>query len=196
MMKQSKKDKKRMILRLVLVVVAILIAISYFPVKKAVYADAEYVDENDEKSDSKQSILYWVNNNKEWKHRSCIVETSALVDRPELKESGLYYIGEYDAYEPPTYYDAQGFEFQGYQVRGTSPLLKLNSSFDPSKVQNYFAIMYEDFYEAGLGEMKEDYYELPLIIYDWTPIYPIQRSGTLANLLLPKGYLTIWDFIG
>ena len=188
-MKNSKKGK---ILQLVFVV-AILIAISYIPVKRAVYADAEYVDENDERSDSKQSILYWVNNNKEWKHRSCIVETSALVDRPELKESGLYYIGEY---EDGIYYNAQGFEFQGYQVRGTSPLLKLNSSFDPSKVQNYFAIMYEDFYEAGLGEMKEDYYELPLIIYDWTPIYPIQRSGTLAKLLLPKSYLTIWDFIG
>ena len=36
----------------------------------------------------------------------------------------------------------------------------------------------------------------PIVIYDGTPIYPIQRSGTLANLLLPKSYLTIWDFIG
>ena len=188
MMKQIKKDKKRMILRLVLFVVAILIAISYIPVKKAVYADKD-----DERRYSKQGVLEWFNNNKEWKHRSCIVETSSIVGHPDLKVSGINYLGEY---EDGIYYNAQGFEFQGYNIQGTSPLLKLNSCFDPSKVQNYFAIMFEDFYEAGLGEMKEDYYELPLIIYEWTPIYPIQRSGTLANLLLPKSYLTIWDFIG
>ena len=187
-MKKIKKDKKRMILRLVLFVVAILIAISYIPVKKAVYADKD-----DERRYSKQGVLEWFNNNKEWKHRSCIVETSSIVGHPDLKASGLNHIGEY---ENGIYYNAQGFEFQGHNIQGTSPFLKLNASFDPSKVQNYFAIMFEDFYEAGLGERKEGYYELPLIIYDWAPVYPIQRSGTLANLLLPKSYLTIWDFIG
>ena len=76
--------------------------------------------------------------------------------------------------------------------------MKLNSSFNPCKVKNYFAITYEtlEWLEEGRGKRKEGYYEVPIIIYNWTPVYPIQRSGTLASKLLPKGYLTIWDFIG
>lgn len=191
-----KKGKKEMIFRLILFLATILIAISYFPIKKAVYADAVYADENDARINSKQNVLYWFNYKTRDDYNRCIIETSGFVDHPELKETGWSYIGEFDAHEIPTYYNAQGFEFQGHKIRGTSPLIKLNSSFDPIKVKNYFAIKYESFYEQGLGEMKEGYYVVPIIIYDWTPIYPIQRSGTLANLLLPKSYLTIWDFIG
>ena len=189
-MKKSKKDKKGMLRHLIICAVVILIAISFFPVKIAVYAG-----ENEERTNSILGVSEWY-----WRvgddHRDCFIETSGLVDRPKLKESGVNYIGDRDASKTPVYYDAQGLVFQGIEYPGTSPLLKLNSGFDPCKVKNYFAITYEDFYEEGLGEMKEGYYELPIIIYNWTPVYPIQRSGTLARILLPKGYLTIWDFIG
>lgn len=189
-MKKNKKGTKRMILNVIIGIVVILIAISFFPVKLAVYAD-----ENDERTQSKLGILSW--NEKVWDdHMECIIETSELEDRPKLRRAGWHYIGDSDEGKNRVYYNAQGFEFEGYIVQGTSPLIKLNFNFDPCKVKNYFAVTYESFYEEGLGEIKEGYYELPIIIYNWAPVYPIQRSGTLANLLLPKRYLTVWDFIG
>ena len=196
-MKKSKKDKKEMILHLILFAVVILVAISYFPVKKAVYADAVYADENDERFYSKQSVLYWFDRGKNFKNMSRIVETSSLVDRPKLIRSGRNYIGDY-ASETPVYYEVRIFKDQGYEIEGKSPLLELNSSFDPCKVKNYFAISYEELYwlEDEQSEQEEEYIVVPIVIMDWAPAYPIQRSGTLASILLPKRYLTIWDFIG
>ena len=183
-----KKDKTRMILHLVLCAVVILTAISYFPVKKAVYAD-----KNDERRYSKHGVLEWYD--RESEHDRCIIEISDLVDRPELKESGLNYVGQFDVAEVPIYYETGTFEREGYVVQNRSPLVALNAGFDPSKVKNYFAIKFEwaDWVD---GEKGDGYYVVPIYILEWTPVYPIQRSGTLANLLLPKSYLTIWDFIG
>ena len=184
-----KKGKRKMILRLTIFVVVILMAISYIPVKKAVYADKD-----DERSRSKQGIFYW--KEKVWAdHMECIIETTDLADCPKLKKSGWRYIREDDADETLIYFETGTYEYEGYVVKNRSPLVKLNNSFDPSKVKNYFAITYEEAYWLD-GEEGDGYYVVPIYIFEWTPIYPIQRSGTLANLLLPKSYLTIWDFIG
>ena len=182
-----KKGKRKMIIRLTIFVVVILMAISYIPVKKAVYADKD-----DERRYSKIGVLEWYD--KKIDNMGRIVETSDWADGSKLKRSGTNYIGDY-ADETLIYYETGTYEYEGYVVKNRSPLVKLNNSFDPSKVKNYFAIIYEwaDWVD---GEKGAGYYVVPIYILDWAPVYPIQRSGTLANLLLPKSYLTIWDFIG
>ncbi len=180
-MRKNWKGRKDMALRLIICVVAILIVVGYIPVKHTVYAE-----KNDDRRDTKYGLFAWYE--KEIDDSGCIIETSSLSDRPKLKESGINYIGEDDANYTPVYYEAQG----------KSPILKLNSNFDADKVKNYFAIRYFDCYwlEEGQGEMKDGYYIQPIVIKDWAPVYPIKRSGWLASKLLPKSYLTIWDYIG
>lgn len=187
-MKERKNYNKRSIRCPIAGIVVILLAVSYFPVKMAVYADKD-----DEKRFSNQGVLDWYFYDSE--HMKCILETSDLTDRPKLRQSGVKYIGDRDSSILPAYYAAQEFKAQGHYVPATSPLLKLNSNFDPSRVTNFFAVTYEEVYWLDIEE-KEDCYIVPIRIYQWTPVYPIQRSGTLARMLLPKGYLTIWDFIG
>ena len=188
-MKKCKKDKKVMFRYLFLFAVVILIAISFFPVKLAVYAD-----ENDERSYLKQGVLLWRRSPNRIEDSLCIVETSGSLDRPKLKKAGWTFIGD-NPLDPSIYYITRTIEDDGYIAQGKSPLLELNSNFDPCKAKNFFAITYEEAYWIE-GEKKEGDYLVPIIIYDWTPVYPIRRSGTLASKLLPKGYLTIWDFIG
>lgn len=188
-MEERINDSKRWIRCLIAGIIVILLAISYYPVKIAVYADKD-----DEKRFSKQGVFKWYN--KVWEdHMECILKTSSLTDRPKLKWFGVNYIGESEVSKLPVYFEAQKHETREGKIHGKSPLLELNSNFDPGKTENYFAITYEGAYWIE-GEEKEDYYIVPIVIYNWTPVYPIQRSGTLARLLLPKGYLTIWDFIG
>ncbi len=185
-MKKEKKNRKVIIPCLISIVIALLIAIGFIPVKRAVYADKD--DERRyEKYGAEYSLYFWYN--KEIDDSRDIIETSDLIGRPNLKESGTSYIGEYDEYyDTPVY----------YEVRENSPLSWLNTNFNPDKVKNYFAIRYYDLYwiEEKQGEMREGYYNQPIVIKDWTPTYPIQRSGWLASRILPKDYLVIWDFIG
>ena len=184
----KKFGKKRWILIPCLIVsIAItLTAIGFIPVKRAVYADKD--DERRyEKYGAEYSLYFWYN--KEIDDSRDIIETSNLIGRPNLKESGTSYIGEHDEYyDTPVY----------YEILENSPLSWLNTNFNPDKVKNYFAIRYYDLYwiEEKQGEMREGYYNQPIVIKDWTPTYPIQRSGWLASRILPKDYLVIWDFIG
>ncbi len=185
-MKKEKKNRKVIIPCLISIVIALLIAIGFIPVKRAVYADKD--DERRyEKYGAEYSLYFWYN--KEIDDSRDIIETSDLIGRPNLKESGTSYIGEYDEYyDTPVY----------YEILENSPLSWLNTNFNPDKVKNYFAIRYYDLYwiEEKQGEMREGYYNQPIVIKDWTPTYPIQRSGWLASRILPKDYLVIWDFIG
>ena len=191
----KKFGKKRWILIPCLIVsIAItLIAIGFIPVKRAVYADKETVfpDENGElkfiaKYEGHTAVDWFRKNIKD---DSRIVEAVIFDDRAMLKQSGRSYIGEHDEYyDTPVY----------YEILENSPLSWLNTNFNPDKVKNYFAIRYYDLYwiEEKQGEMREGYYNQPIVIKDWTPTYPIQRSGWLASRILPKDYLVIWDFIG
>lgn len=155
--------------------------VGFLPVKHAVYAD-----KNDERRllwDSKQSLTYWFHKGKK-AHNIDIIETSRIMDRSKFKLSGHNYVGEYNEfYDTPVY----------FKVYWNSPLWCLNSGFAPDNAHNCFAIKYT---EINNGTTKENYYEQPIIIDDWAPIYPIRRSGWLANKLLPEEYLTLWDFIG
>ena len=184
----KKFGKKRWILIpcLISIVIALLIAIGFIPVKRAVYADKD--DERRyTKYGEERALGYWFNKEKADNKR--IVEAVIFDDRAMLKRSGTSYIGEYDEYyDTPVY----------YEILENSPLSWLNTNFNPDKVKNYFAIRYYDLYwiEEKQGEMREGYYNQPIVIKDWTPTYPIQRSGWLASRILPKDYLVIWDFIG
>ena len=191
-MKKEKKNRKVMIPCLISIVIALLIAIGFIPVKRAVYADKETViaDEKGElkftKYEGRTAADWFIKNIKD---ESSVVEAVIFDDRAMLKRSGTSYIGEYDEYyDTPVY----------YEILENSPLSWLNTNFNPDKVKNYFAIRYYDLYwiEEKQGEMREGYYNQPIVIKDWTPTYPIQRSGWLASRILPKDYLVIWDFIG
>ena len=187
----KKFGKKRWILIpcLISIVIALLIAIRFIPVKRAVYADKETViaDENGELKFTKyegRTAADWFINNKD---DSRIVEAVIFDDRAMLKRSGTSYIGEHgEYYNVPVY----------YEVRENSPLSWLNANFNPDKVKNYFAIRYWSINGDEAIKIKDGYREREIVITDWTPTYPIQRSGWLASRILPKDYLVIWDFIG
>ncbi len=111
-MKKEKKNRKVMIPCLISIVIALLIAIGFIPVKRAVYADKETViaDENGElkftKYEGRTAADWFINNIKD---DSRIVEAVIFDDRAMLKRSGRSYIGEYDEYyDTPVYYARQG----------------------------------------------------------------------------------------
>lgn len=164
----------------VLVLISVLLLVTYFPVKRAVH-----VSENEDEVRYRKSIFRWYHTGE--KDDYGILETSADLDRPIWKYSGNNYIGEHAEYNDMPFY---------YVVKENDPLLRLNSNFDPDKVKNYFAIKFWSIYGDDPAEWKDGYREDTIVITDWTLIYPIQRSGWLASRLLPKTYLTIWDFIG
>ena len=116
-MKKCKKDKKVMFRYLFLFAVVILIAISFFPVKLAVYAD-----ENDERSYLKQGVLLWRRSPNRIEDSLCIVETSGSLDRPKLKKAGWTFIGD-NPLDPSIYYITRTIEDDGYIAQGKSPLL-------------------------------------------------------------------------
>ena len=189
-MKKEKKNRKVMIPCLISIVIALLIAIGFIPVKRAVYADEDtvYLEENRELRFTKywgRTSLNWYNNGKKYNDRR-IVETTTIDDLPKLKESGISYIGQLVDRTPVLY----------FEVQKNSPLKQLNSNFDPDKVKNYFAIKFWSIYGDDPAEWKDGYLEDTIVITDWVPVYPIQRSGWLASRILPKDYLVIWDFIG
>lgn len=189
---RMKKSKKGMILHLLMCVVVILIGIGYIPIKCAVYADKDtiYAYDNGEmtlmerRKYSRHTVVEWYE--KEKYNIANIVEAVMLADRPKLKLSGTNYIGHVADWNPALY----------FEVQDNSPIERLNANFDPGKVKNYYAIKYWSIYGDDPAEWKDGYLEDTIVITDWTPIYPIQRSGWLASRLLPKSYLTIWDFIG
>jgi hypothetical protein len=189
-MRKNWKGRKDMALRLIICVVAVLIAIGYIPIKHAVYADESiiYLEEIGELRFTKyfgRTSLNWYNNGKKYNNRR-IVETTSIDGVPKLKESGISYIGQLVDRKSVLY----------FEVQKNSPLERLNCNFDPSKVKNYYAIKYYALNGDNPAEWKDGYYEKEIVITDWVPVYPIQRSGWLASKLLPKSYLTIWDYIG
>ena len=68
-----------MILNVIIGIVVILITISFFPVKMAIFADKD-----DERSYSKQGVLEWRRSSNRIENSLRIVETSDLLDRPKL----------------------------------------------------------------------------------------------------------------
>lgn len=159
----------------------LLCGLEFIPVKYAVYADKD--DERKVAWGSKQSLYYW---NVEGKRANNldVVATSSIPKRPSIKLSGWNYIGQHEEhYDVPVY----------YKVWWNSPLWWLNSNFDPKKAYNCFAIKYT---ELNGGREKDGYFLQSIMIDDWTPAYPIRRSGWLASRLLPDDRLVIWDFIG
>ena len=178
---------KKKILFPMLSVATVLLFLSFMPIKKAVY-----VDKKDENGERANSVYQWYIQGKNWDIlNSTIIEYSDenTTDpcRALLKATSSNYIGEYDEYhEIPLYFSAVGDTF----------FSKLYSRFAISKVKNFFAIKYYDVNGDEPAELKNGHLEKEIVITDWVPIYPIQRSGWLASRLLPKSYLTIWDFIG
>ena len=164
-----------------LVLISILLIATYIPVKMAVH-----VSEKENEVPYRKSIFRWYVKGE--KSDYGILETSDALDRPRWKYSGTNYIGDHEKY-----YDIP----LHYVVIGKDPLCKLNANFDPQRVQNYFAVKYWDLDGDDVpATLKDGYCEVNIMITDWTPIYPIRRSGWLADHILPKRYLTIWDFIG
>ena len=164
----------------VFVLILFLLLATYIPVKRAVY-----VSENEDEVKYEKSIFRWYDKGEKADHR--ILETSAILERPKWKHSGYNFVGEDDqCHDIPVY----------CVIEGKDPLFRLNSNFDPQRVKNYFAVKYWNVAGDVPAEMKDGYREATIVITGWVPVYPIQRSGWLASRLLPKSYLTIWDFIG
>ena len=170
---------KEKIAVVVLVLISILLIATYIPIKKAVH-----VSENEDEVPYRKSIFRWYIKGE--KSDFGILETSDALDRPRWKYSGSNYVGEDDSYNGIPLY---------YTVEENDPLQRLNSSFNPQKVKNCFAIKYYNRRGDVPADLKDGYFETSIVITDWVPVYPIRRSGWLASKLLPKGYLTIWDFI-
>ncbi len=168
--------KKIVIVCLVLIGIVLLWTLGFVPVKYAVY-------ESGKKTNPNKMITFWYLSGKQ-SYDSNILEYVNELNRPHWKLSGSDVVGEDAEYNNTPVY------FREYW---NSPLWWLNSNFNPQKVKNYYAVKYDPINES---ERKENHFEQAIVIVDWAPIYPIQRSGWLANKLLPKDRLVIWDFIG
>ncbi len=148
--------KKRTIILLLMCIVIILIGIGFIPVKYAVYADKDTINAYyNGKLTSKERRKYFGHTIENWldkggKYNSAkIVETIVLNGRLKLKRSGIKYIGDIDHSAPLLY----------FEVQNKSPFKRLNSSFDPSKVKNYYVIKYYALNGDDPAEWKDGYYE-------------------------------------
>ncbi len=137
-------------------IVIILIGIGFIPVKYAVYADKDTINAYyNGKLTSKERRKYFGHTIENWldkggKYNSAkIVETIVLNGRLKLKRSGIKYIGDIDHSAPLLY----------FEVQNKSPFKRLNSSFDPSKVKNYYVIKYYALNGDDPAEWKDGYYE-------------------------------------
>ena len=167
--------KKEMIF-ILLVSIVLTVVLGFVPVKRAEF-------ESGGKARPEDTVAFWYLSGKQ-SYDSNILEYVDEPNRPHWKLSGSDIVGEDVEYNDTPVY---------YRVWWNSPLWLLNSWFSPKEAENYFAVKY---YPIQESEWKEDHYERTILIENWVPIYPIRRSGWLANKLLPEEYLTLWDFIG
>ena len=161
----------------------LLVVVSYMPIKVAKQIDQDLVSywlkhKDRAKSDGASSLNLCKYARKIDANWMVVGDTHGLFQTQKEPPQGVEYI------------------FSNTKVED-NPLFQLNSNFDPQQADNVYILLLRTWENAlqknVISGTRRLYHEE---ISYWNIAYPIQRKGRLASALLPKGWLTIWDFIG
>lgn len=163
-------------------IMAIVLILSYFPVKIACHVDTNmfsYWLKKKDRGNESAGLMYICKYVEEvdanWK---AVGDSSGLFCEQTESEEGEIYI-------------CSNIE------REDNPFLHLNSSFDPHVTDNTYVLFLVwcpvEGKESVVFGSRRLFYEK---ITHWDIAYPIKRQSKFAIAMLPKGWLTIWDFIG